>query len=218
MIFQKVIKHALIYREEDWEHKLSLAPTWLLESREQCDVVSTNLPYIDWLTRNPRCKQGSWLSRYNHAEAFTSDLERLDLPSMQDQTRWRARVVIRLFLRDSPIRLISELLYFDEWLAVLEKRSLNVRTNTEQRPSSFQITLNNNQEYEVRDESSDEIIDLPVIWQNQASISQIVDILEHLARFRLVRDLENKTSAEAFERSFDIQSSIKKNALAQNTR
>jgi len=103
-------------------------------------------------------------------------------------------------------------------LAVLEKRSLNVRTNTEQRPSSFQITLNNNQEYEVRDESSDEIIDLPVIWQNQASISQIVDILEHLARFRLVRDLENKTSAEAFERSFDIQSSIKKNALAQNTR
>jgi hypothetical protein len=34
----------------------------------------------------------------NHAGASTSDLERLDLPSMQDQTRWRARVVTRFFL------------------------------------------------------------------------------------------------------------------------
>jgi len=147
---------------------------------------------------------GVMIVTVNHAGAFTSDLERLDLPSMQDQTRWRARVVTQLFLRKFPIQVAPELLYFNEWLVALEKRSLNIRTDTEQRPSTFQVTLNSNQEYKVRDESSGEIIDLPVIRQDLASTSQIADILEHLARFKLARNLENKTSTEAFQRSFDI--------------
>jgi hypothetical protein len=32
----------------------------------------------------------------------------------------------------------------------------------------------------------------------------MADILEHIARFKLARGLENKASAEAFQRSFDI--------------
>jgi len=154
---------------------------------------------------------GDRIVTVKRAGAFTSDLERLDLPSMQDQPRWRARAVTQRFLRDFPIRLAPELLYFDEWLAALEKRSLNVRTDTEQRPSAFQVTQNSNQEYEVRDESSGGIIDLPASQQNQASISQIADILEHLARFKLARDLENKASTEVFQRSFDIHVLSKEN-------
>ncbi len=90
------------------------------------------------------------------------------------------------------VRLALELMYFDKWLAVLGKRSLNVRTDTDQRPSYFQVTLNSNQENEIHDKPSGRIIDLPVIQQNQASISQIADILEHLARFKLARDLEGR--------------------------
>ena len=114
---------------------------------------------------------GVMIATVNHAGAFTSDLKRLDTLSMQDQTRWRARAVTQRFLRGFPIRLAPELLYFDEWLAALEKRSLNIHTDTEQRPSAFQVTLNSNQEYGVRDDSSGEIVDLPVICQNQVNIS-----------------------------------------------
>lgn len=62
----------------------------------------------------------------------------------------------------------------------------------------------NNGKYKIPNKAGHEIIDLTSIPQDQTGIGQVGSILEHLARFRLVRDLVNETS-DPFRESFGVQ-------------
>ncbi|RYP41528.1 hypothetical protein DL767_000955 [Monosporascus sp. MG133] len=153
-------------------------------------------------TDNPDSQELSVVSKVVRIRALTSDLEPLDLPSVRVRTGWMAEPITRFSLQRFPIRLSSELPYRDEWLTALKARSLDVAI--EEAPFWVDVVFNNKREYKIMDESGHEVVNLPSMPRDQTSVNQIGDILEHLARFRLVRDLCNKTVADSFRESYDV--------------
>ncbi|KAE8440512.1 hypothetical protein EG329_007409 [Mollisiaceae sp. DMI_Dod_QoI] len=151
---------------------------------------------------DPRSQGNSIVAKVASTRALTSDLERLDLPSVR--TKWIAIALTRFSLRRFPIRLLFMLPHRDEWLTALGERSLNVHIDTDKHPFAFDVVLNNG-EYQVLDESGHEIDNLISMPQDQTDISQIGNVLEHLARFRLIKDLVNKAPTNSFRNSFEIQ-------------
>jgi hypothetical protein len=59
--------------------------------------------------------------------------------------------------------------------------------------------------YEILDKGGQKIINLPAMPQDQTDIGRICDILEHLARFQMAKDIINHVPTTAFQRSFDIR-------------
>lgn len=139
-----------------------------------------------------------------HARTFTSDLGPLIMSPKDGPQRWRATSLTQLALRGSSIRLSSTLPHRDKWLVALKKQSLHVHSDAEKREYSLEVTLNENQEYEIRDGTGHKMINLPVMSRSQTSIEQIGDVLKHLARFRLTEGLGCGASSSAFRQSFDI--------------
>ena len=89
-------------------------------------------------------------------------------------------------------------------LMVLRERSLNVQDEGED-SFSFRLVLNGSNEYEIHDGFHWCLIDPIKATDTDDAISGIVDILEHLARFKLVQDLENDNSEASFRESFNAQ-------------
>jgi hypothetical protein len=141
-------------------------------------------------------------SKVTCVRALTSDLELTDLPSIRVRTGWMAEPVTRLSLQGSPIRLPPDLPHRNEWVTALKARSLDV--DTDKAPFAFEVVFNSDGEYEILHESGNKIINLPSMPQDQTAIGQVGDILQHLARFRLARDLGNEESVDSFRESYDV--------------
>lgn len=150
----------------------------------------------------PHSQGPSVVSKVARTKALTSDLEPLDQPSICVRTGWMAEPITRLSLQRFPIRLPSDLPYRDEWVTVLKARSLNV--DIDKAPFVFEVVFNNGGEYKILYESGNEVVNLPSMPQDQIGVSEVGDILEHLARFRLARDLGNEASVDSFQESFDV--------------
>lgn len=110
---------------------------------------------------------------------------------------------ILISLAGLPIRLAADLPQHDEWLAAVRKRSLGTEMGI-QYDHSLQVVLNDTDEYEILDKSG----------RNHQSISnasrpsdttRIYDVLEHLIRFNMAKNLINQKSTTAFLDSFEIQ-------------
>lgn len=144
------------------------------------------------------------IAEVTQAIALTSYVKLLNMTAVCDRTGWIAEPLTRAFHQKFPIRLASSLPHQDEWLAALTKRSL-VHIDTNEQPFSFHALLNNSMEYEILDESDHRIINLPTMSYDQTDVSSVCDILEHLVRYKLVRALANKISADAFMESFRAQ-------------
>ncbi|OTA55323.1 putative caspase [Hypoxylon sp. EC38] len=137
------------------------------------------------------------------ARGLVSDLERLELNSIGPQTGWIATALIRLSLRQFPIRLDSSLRDRSELLRGLQDRSLEVRSATDSN-CSFHLTLNDSGKYEILDEYK-KIIDLPIPLPSQTECDRVCDILEHLARYNVVRELTNNVEGDPLRESFKAQ-------------
>ncbi|KAF8852182.1 hypothetical protein BDZ45DRAFT_659532 [Acephala macrosclerotiorum] len=134
--------------------------------------------------------------------ALTSDLEPLDMLSIRVRTGWMAEPITRLSLQRFPIRLPLDLPNRDEWIPVLKARSLDVVTD--KASFAFAMVLKNGEEYKILCESGEEVNNLPSMPQDQTSVGQVCDILEHLTRFRLVKDLVNEASVDSFRESYNV--------------
>ena len=139
-----------------------------------------------------------------HAGALTSGLEPLDTTPTRIQTGWDAKALTRFSLRRFPIRLASDFPRWNQWLTTLKARSLDVH-NDDGLPFSFHVILNSNKEYEIRDESDQPITNLPNLKQDQTDATHLCDIIEHLTRFKLVRDLTSKGPVDCFRETFEVQ-------------
>jgi len=148
-----------------------------------------------------RSQGHSMAAKITDTRALTSDLKLSDTLSTP-QTGWTAKALTRSALQKYPIRLASELPYRHEWLQALKDRSLGI--DSENHPFAIKVMLNGGK-LELPNEEGYESIDLTSIPQNQIGIGQIGKLLEHLARFRLVRDLANETFADPFQESFKVQ-------------
>ncbi|KAE8442778.1 hypothetical protein EG329_002866 [Mollisiaceae sp. DMI_Dod_QoI] len=153
---------------------------------------------------DPRLQGNSVVAKIAGTRALTSDLELLGTPSIRIRTGWMASALTRFSLQRFPIRLASGLPLRDEWLTALRERSLHVHVDTDKRPFAFDVVLDNG-DCQILDESGHKIDNLTSMSQDQTGVSQIGSILEHLARFRLVRDLVNEAPADSFQKSFEVQ-------------
>jgi hypothetical protein len=150
-------------------------------------------------------RQDTTLAKVTQVRALTSDLKQLDTTSNRVQTGWITSPVTRLSLRTFPIRLPRELLHREEWRIALEARSLALYISTDQQPYAFHVVLNRDKEYEIRDGSDRRLLNLPSMPQDQTDVNDICGVLEHLARFTLVRELSNKEATDFSRKSFRAQ-------------
>ena len=151
----------------------------------------------------PRSQGPSVVSKVSSTRALTSDLELPDLPSVPIRTGWMAEPITRLSLQNFPIRLPIDLPHRDEWVTALKARSLDV--NTDNTTFVFHLALNDGGEYKILHESGEQVINLPSMPQDQTSIGQVSDLLEHLSRFQLVKNLSNEASVDSFRESYDVK-------------
>ena len=144
------------------------------------------------------------IARVIRARAFTSDLEQIDIHSRLDWGRWVAITLDQRSLRKYAVRLAAQLPRIGELQSALDKRSLDSHTDYGSQSFSFNVTLNSNKEYVINDEPEQANAGMPISLSIGASVAEIGNTLEHLARFKLVRDLTNATSAAAFQNAFEI--------------
>lgn len=144
----------------------------------------------------------NFIANVTHLWPLTSELELLGTPYSL-QMGWIAEPLTCWYLSDFPVRLAPELSHQEEWRAALEERSLSTCINNEQDPA-LQVVLSNNK-YEILDEYGREILNLPAMPRDQTDTSRVCNVLEHLARFRMAKDIINEMPRTAFRESLDIQ-------------
>lgn len=158
----------------------------------------------------------SEVARVIHARGLTSVLEQEQSRSPV-QTGWMARIEAQVCLRNYPILLGTCLPDRNDWLPVMETRSLYALYGTEKDPFTFRVVMDDDKQYKIFNNLGREIINLPSMPQAQTNIGQVVDVLEHLARFRLARDLANDACGGPFLESFDVHICANGNIVSPNT-
>jgi hypothetical protein len=145
------------------------------------------------------------IAKVVQARGLTSHMEvLLDSNAIQQQTGLIAKPAARFFLRNLPIRLAPDLPHLGEWLAALRGRSFDVHTDKEKYVSSWQLVLDSNDDdYTILNENGGKLINVPTLPRHQTDIDHICNIMEHMAKNRLVRDLTNKLSSVTFMSTFD---------------
>jgi hypothetical protein len=134
---------------------------------------------------------------------LTSELEVLEtLCSLQ--TGWSAEPLACSYLTRFSIRLAPSLPLYDEWLIALKERLLGTHLDSNQVPA-LQVVLSKNDEYEVLDSSDRKIVNLPTLRRDETDANRICDVVEHLARFNMAKDLVNKMPTSAFLKSFHVR-------------
>jgi len=146
--------------------------------------------------------EGNFIANVIHLWPLTSELELLGTPH-SFQTGSIAEPLTCSYLLDFPVRLAPELSHQDDWRAALEERSLSTCIDNEQDPA-LQVVLSNNK-YGILDEYGRKIINLPAMPQDQTGTGRVCNVLEHLARFRMAKDITNEMPRAAFRESLDIQ-------------
>ncbi|CAF9941264.1 MAG: hypothetical protein HETSPECPRED_003035 [Heterodermia speciosa] len=149
-----------------------------------------------------RDAEGRSIAKITRTWPLKSELELLGTPHNLKQG-WIAEPLTCSYLSNFPIRPPPELSHQYEWRAALEERSLGICIDNEQTPA-LQVVLSNNI-YEILDEYGRKIINLPAMPRDQTDISRVCNILEHLARFRMAKDITNEMPTAAFTKSLDIR-------------
>ncbi|KAI1204902.1 putative caspase [Annulohypoxylon truncatum] len=146
--------------------------------------------------------EGDCVANVSCAGPLTSELE-LNIPQGL-QTGWMAKQLTCSYLTSFPIQLASNLPQYDQLLAQLNRRSLGASVDTDKAPV-FRIVLSDNDEYEILNESGQKIINIPTMPRNQTNINHLYETLEHLARFRMAKELTNLSPTCSFRESFDLR-------------
>lgn len=117
---------------------------------------------------------------------------------------WIAKPLTCAYLTEFPIHLAPNLPRRDEWLAAFKERSLTAHMNTPQIPA-LHVVLKNTDEYEILDSTGQNLINLPAMPRDQVDTDRFCDMLEHLIRFKAIKDLNNQVPTATFRTSFDVQ-------------
>lgn len=153
---------------------------------------------LDSASTNSRSWASPVMATVQNTRPLTSDLVLSEPPSSPPRPGWLAKARTRLALRKFPIKLADSIPLRQDWINALEEESLRTESDTDTLPAAFHVGLNDQGEYKIMDESQVQIINLPRIVQDQTCARQGAHILQHLARFRLAKDLRNGAPRDAF--------------------
>jgi hypothetical protein len=147
-----------------------------------------------------------------HARALTSDLRLLGTAPVSLASGMTATANTRLTLRRFPVRLELRLPCHNVWEMALQKRpSLDIHYTDNANASSifkFHVILVAKHCYEICNESNQRIPDLPTFYDLDENPDYVLDIVQHLAKFKMVENLVNSSLAEstnAFKELFSVQ-------------
>lgn len=208
-------QHPVFYGNKDQgffghtDSKISIATVSVIEKQNrnlelqagQAHGVCDGDQFVAYLLSDSGSQGETMIVQVDRAGVLTSDLKLLDKPPVRVQIGGTAKALTRSSLWNFPIRLAADLSYQKELLTALKIRSLNVHDD-DGLLSSFQVALNSCKEYEISDKNGQKVISTPTMTQNQTVVSSVCDIMEHLVKFELVRELTNMKPADPFRQSF----------------
>lgn len=206
-------KNQAFFGDVKWE--ANITPLWIVERDRNLQLQAGqahNICYGDefalsrfGLAGSDSSSRGDLMkAKVAHTRGLTSDLRLLGTTSIRVQTGWIAKPLTRLSFQKYPIRLAANLPNRDELVTALKDQGLDVSTAMDERPFSFHVVMSSNQEYEILDESDQEIINLLSMPQDQADASYVCRIVEHLVKFKQVKNLDNEDPSDTFQQSFDV--------------
>ncbi|CAJ0551530.1 Ff.00g114600.m01.CDS01 [Fusarium sp. VM40] len=134
---------------------------------------------------------------------LTSLLRLEDTSNSVAKIDWVAETQTKQAIHKFPVLLAENLLPRDEWLKEFDKHSISIHSANDSCPPFFLVALVDN-EYKIRDKNDQDIMNLPNLQQDHTSPEDIAAILNHLAAYRLVKELINHSVADDFRASFDI--------------
>jgi hypothetical protein len=146
-----------------------------------------------------------------NVRTFVSDLTLSNIPSIQVRTGWVATPLTHLSLRKLPIQIQLNSPLLEGWKTVLKARqSLNIFSANQisGQSISFYIAQNSENDYEIRDESLNIIEQATTMHHEREDMSHILDLIEHIAKFKLVSNRINEALADPsypFRENFNIK-------------
>ncbi|KAI1123529.1 putative caspase [Nemania abortiva] len=144
------------------------------------------------------------LSKVVRAGSLVSDLERLEESSLEPKTGWAASCLTRASLAEFPIRLDPSLPRRHEWLKGLRERSLKTQVTMDE-DVSFIVKPNSKGEYEIMNGQEERIVNAPVLLRTVTNDNKFYGIMEHLAKYNMVKELSNPMCSIPFRASFKAQ-------------
>ena len=172
-------------------------------------VQPMNLPQkVLLLTRDPM------IVKVKQVEGLISDLHVLNMTSTYDERQLVAVTLTRYYLQRFPVQLkLGAPCSESEWARILQKRpSLDIRDADHVEPGSsfsFYATVDGDDCYQIRGESGQIIPNMPPSSNvPNGLVDSILDVVEHLARYKMVKELGDRPSAGSarlFIKSFDVR-------------
>jgi hypothetical protein len=139
-------------------------------------------------------RTGLPIARATQVKGLTSELEVLESANANIRTGWIAFPITRLALRQFPIRFNLPPPWRDRLHTATKARQSLSLSNSDAEPASFHVTSNTGHECEVRNGVNEVIINLGIVLDLSKEIEDdLLDILEHLCMFRLVKALTNSS-------------------------
>ena len=121
-------------------------------------------------------------------------------------TDWRAKLITCVSPRRIRVRLAANIDNKAQWLAAAKgRRFLQLLAEDEGEPCIFNVTVNENEEYEVVDVLQKKVGGFPTATVNSfGTIDAMLSTLQHLATFKYFEGLENRLPNMTFQRSFSL--------------
>ncbi|KAI6081065.1 caspase domain-containing protein [Hypoxylon rubiginosum] len=137
-------------------------------------------------------------------KAFTSIVKPMDTPSAPLRTGCTGTPVTTAILRSFSVRLHADLPYPDRWPEILQSHSLDSRSGACHPSDSFRLTMDDN-EYVILDSSNQKIDGVPRMPLETTAPARVVTVLQHLAKYQMVKSLSNSKPVGSFAKSFNIK-------------
>ena len=154
-------------------------------------------------------KEAAVAVRVDTVRCLTSDLLEIEPASAAKKivTGWKAKPVTNLSPWRMSVRLMASVSNPNQWIeAAKQQRFLCLSTeNAELDSCIFTLILNEHKEYEVLDGHGKIVIGLPTVpVDTNGALNVVVDVLQHLAKFKYFEGVENRRPSLTFERSFSL--------------
>ncbi|RMJ08164.1 hypothetical protein CDV36_012223 [Fusarium kuroshium] len=144
-----------------------------------------------------------------NAGPLSSELSPVSPRSGSYPSGMAATALTHLSLQKYPVRLQLPSQNGHTWTKALQERqSLNVATGDAISGDlfTFHVAVISKEAYEIRDASNKLLANLPPpILDLEEDPSFVLDIIEHLARYEMIKDLFNKSPSQNFIESFQVE-------------
>ncbi|KAL8759344.1 MAG: hypothetical protein Q9184_003649 [Pyrenodesmia sp. 2 TL-2023] len=153
-------------------------------------------------------KEMSRILKADTVRLFDCDLVEVgEIPSASPLTPdWRAKLITCVTPRRIRVRLAANIDNKAQWIAAANgRRFLQLLAEDEGEPCIFNVTVNENEEYEVVDVLHKKVVGFSTATVNSfGTIDAMLSMLQHLATFQYFEGLENRLPNMTFQRSFSL--------------